>query len=380
MVKGQLEIIATFSKDIGMKFGEDVCAFLHVEKGIIKKSLPLNINHLAIQPVADGDSYKYLGIDENITYNGPLNKEKVSKEYLNRVQGVWSSELSDSNKVIAHSSFAVPIITTTIGIIDWAIDEIRQIDINTRKLLTMTGSFHPSSDVDRICMTRVKGGRGLRSIRTLYESRIISLQQHLLRNTNRNEILEYVSECEQAYIIRVGNQLLINNDITETPDAKMKSIMRKYTKVKAKEHEQQYINKKMHWYYHRRLQQNYSIDISASQQRSHKKQIRSQFEDYLGAVQDQEIATTFLVHKRQIDSGQSPTANNKCCLCKLSIEDVSHISSCSKMSTQYYLPLHHDALAIYILKAIITKNHHNERYHDLNNRSLSKSVSQSVRN
>ena len=273
----QLEIATTFSKDIGMKFGEEKCTFLQIEKGIIKKSAPLNINHLTIQPVADGDSYKYLGIDENITYNGPLNKEKVSKEYLNRVRKIWSSELSDFNKVIAHNSFAVPVITPTIGIIDWTIDEIRQVDINTRKLLTMTGSFHPNSDVDRIYMSRAKGGRGLRSIRTLYESRIISLRQHLLRNANRNEILGYVRECEQAYIIRVGNELLVNNDITETPDAKPKSLSRKYTKAKAKEHERQYIKKKMHGYYYRKLQQNDNIDISVSQKRSRTKQITSQF-------------------------------------------------------------------------------------------------------
>ena len=97
MVKRQLEIITTYSKDIGIKFGEDRCTFLHIEKGIIKKSSPININHLTIRPVADGDSYKYLGIDENIIYNGPLNKEKVSQEYLNRVRKIWSSELSDFN-------------------------------------------------------------------------------------------------------------------------------------------------------------------------------------------------------------------------------------------------------------------------------------------
>ena len=62
-----------------MKFGEQKCAFLQIEKGIIKKYAPLNINHLTIQPVADGDSYKYLGIDESITYNGPLNKEKFPR-------------------------------------------------------------------------------------------------------------------------------------------------------------------------------------------------------------------------------------------------------------------------------------------------------------
>ena len=58
MVKRELEVVTTFSKDIGIKLGEDKCAFLHIEKGSIKKFSPLNINHLTIQPVADGDSYK----------------------------------------------------------------------------------------------------------------------------------------------------------------------------------------------------------------------------------------------------------------------------------------------------------------------------------
>ena len=31
-VKRQLEIVTTFSKDIGMKFEEDKCVFLHIER------------------------------------------------------------------------------------------------------------------------------------------------------------------------------------------------------------------------------------------------------------------------------------------------------------------------------------------------------------
>ena len=105
MVKRKLEIIITTLSDvIGIKFGEDKCAFLHIEKGIIKKSSPLNINHLTIQPVADGDSYKYLGIDENIICNRPLNGEKVSKEYLNRARKIWSSELSNFKLLHATAS------------------------------------------------------------------------------------------------------------------------------------------------------------------------------------------------------------------------------------------------------------------------------------
>ena len=85
--------------------------------------------------------------------------------------------------------------------------------------------------------------------------------------------------------------------------------------------------------------------MKGSQLRLRTKQMTSHFEGYLGAIQDQEIATKYLKRKRQIDSGQQPTMNNKCHLCKSSVEDVNHvISSCPKMSARYYLPLRHDAL------------------------------------
>ena len=90
----------------------------------------------------------------------------------------------------------------------------------------------------------------------------------------------------------------------------------------------------MHEHYQRKLQQENNIDISVSQQRYHAQQIKSQFQDYLQAIQDHQIPTKFLVYKKQIDSGTSPTANDNWHLCKINIEDVTHIiSSCKKIST-----------------------------------------------
>ena len=56
---------------------------------------------------------------------------------------------------------------------------------------------------------------------------------------------------------------------------------------------------------------------------------------------------------------------NECCLCCINVEDVDHIiSSCEKISASYYLPLRHDTLAKYVLKAIIKKNHPNLNFID----------------
>ena len=104
-------------------------------KGVIDTNETLTVNGLDIAPLKSDDKYRYLGIDENISYDGPMNKERISKEYVTRVKKIWSSELSDYNKVTAHNTLAVPVETPTVGIIDWTIADIEQLDIKTRKIL-----------------------------------------------------------------------------------------------------------------------------------------------------------------------------------------------------------------------------------------------------
>ena len=49
---------------------------------LVSDGEPLVMNNLTMKPVQEGDTYKYLGIDENINYHGPINKERVSKEHF----------------------------------------------------------------------------------------------------------------------------------------------------------------------------------------------------------------------------------------------------------------------------------------------------------
>ena len=130
IIKKELELVTTFSADIGMKFGEDKCAVIRAEKGkIINYDTPLKIKNLKIKPIIEGETYRYLGQDENITYSGPVNKERVSSEYFKRVRKIWKSELSTFNKQIAHNCFAVTVLAPTFGILDWTLQNVKDIDI-----------------------------------------------------------------------------------------------------------------------------------------------------------------------------------------------------------------------------------------------------------
>ena len=93
------------------------------------------MNNLNIKPTVCGDDYQYFGTDENIAYRGPINKTHVLKEYLNCTCKIWKSELSDYNKMLAHNTFALPTITTTVGIREWSIKEINDIEIKRHKII-----------------------------------------------------------------------------------------------------------------------------------------------------------------------------------------------------------------------------------------------------
>ena len=142
---------------------------------MVDNSNPTVMNDLTIKPILSGDNYRYLGIDENIAYSGPINKTHVLKEYLNHMCKIWKSELSDYNNMLAHNTFALPTITATVGILEWSIKDFNDIDIKTHKILTMTGSLHPNSDVDKLYINRKEGGRGLKLVQILFESRVVAL-------------------------------------------------------------------------------------------------------------------------------------------------------------------------------------------------------------
>ena len=175
---------------------------------LIENTEDLNINNLNIKPIKDSDIYKYLGIDENISYVGTVNKERVMTEYLTRAKKIWQSELSSFNKVIANNTFAIPVLTNTVGIIDWTIEEIKEIDIRTRKQLMTTGNFHPNRDVDKLYLTRSQGDRGLKMVARVFENRVVAVGQYLMINSSRSNIIKFVYEQEQQNIIQIQQKLL----------------------------------------------------------------------------------------------------------------------------------------------------------------------------
>ena len=242
----------------------------------------------------------------------------------------------------------------TFGLLDWTIDEIDSIDKKTRKILTMTGNFHKNSDIDRFYMPRKLGGRGIKEIMAAYECRIVSAKQHLTQNKKNNKYLSKVIESEENGIIRIANELIKQSNIEVNENLSPRDVRQLYQQYVINTKSQKFTEKQMHGYLFKKVKEQNQIDKSTSWTTD--KYITSHFEGYAFAIHEQEINTKDLQYRRDIKSGKTPWQNNKCRLCNYCVEDITHvISSCSKMSSRYYLPLRHDVIAKTVYNEILRK-------------------------
>ena len=110
----------------------------------------------------------------------------------------------------------------------------------------------------------------------------------------------------------------------------------------------------MHGYLFKKVKEQDQINKSTSWTTD--KYIISHFEGYAFAIYKQEINTKDLQYRRDIKSGKTPSQNNKCRLCNYCVKDITQvISSCSKMSSHYYLPLRPDVIAKTVYNKILRK-------------------------
>ena len=98
--------------------------------------------------------YKYSGILKGYQIMENEMKKIFTKEYTRRMKLVLKSNLNGWNKILAINTWAVSLLTYRGGIIGWNKNELLDVNRRTRKLMTMNGALHPTSDVNRIYVPR----------------------------------------------------------------------------------------------------------------------------------------------------------------------------------------------------------------------------------
>ena len=87
------------------------------------------------------DGYKYLGALQLDSIMNREMKEKVKSEYIGKVKKLLRSQLNGENVITRMNTWAVGIIKYGAGVLEWTKEELKSIDIKTRKLMTLMGVY-----------------------------------------------------------------------------------------------------------------------------------------------------------------------------------------------------------------------------------------------
>ena len=133
------QTVRIFSEDIGMQFGFDKCAMLVMKKGKIVKSDSNELhNEKAIKSPEEGESHKYLGVLETDEVVVNEMKNKMKKAYYRRARGVLETKLNRGNNFKSVNIWPVSFARCSAEFLAWSRLQLEEIDMRTRKLLTMS--------------------------------------------------------------------------------------------------------------------------------------------------------------------------------------------------------------------------------------------------
>ena len=150
-----------FSDGAGMVFGLDKCEVLVLKRGKMVQTEGTELPDGKCMREVNLDGYKYLGVLQSDSIMNRQMKEKVKSKYNRSVKKLLRSKLNGGNVIAGMNAWAVGIIRYRAGALAWTKEELKSIDIKTRKLMTMNGSLHPRGNVGRLHLARKEGGRGL---------------------------------------------------------------------------------------------------------------------------------------------------------------------------------------------------------------------------
>ena len=300
--------VKEYSDDIGMQFGLDKCGVLVVEKGVKKRSQGITLPGGEMIKEIEEDGYKYLGVLEAEMIMEKEMKQRLKGEYYRRVRLLVRSKLYGGHMVKGINAWAVSVIRYTAGIIEWTKKELKDIDVRTRKIMTMAGVFHKKGDIDRLYLPRKEGGRGIISVEDCVKMEEKNLVKYVINSKERlfGVIKEGLSDGESGRDYK--------KRVLEERKEKLKG-KKVHGKVLGDMNE---VGEKETWQW---LQGGY---------------ITKSMEGFIMAAQEQALRTRWFRAKIQKED-----VSPKCRLCDGGDETVRHLAAgCSKLSKGPYKRRH----------------------------------------
>lgn len=333
-LQSMLEIVSNFSSSIRMSLGLDKCNILNVKHGKVIESPSMTLmNNIKIDSLGSEDSYKYLGMKQQLHINDTDLKRNYANAFYKRLNKILKTELNAKNKIKAINSWAIPVLTYTFGVLKWSTTDLEAINRKIRTIMTSFRIHHCHSALERLYLPRSEGGRGLIDLNILHNKQIIKLVNYFQNKTS--DFLEEAKQCDRNY-----TPLNLYNPRQTLPDVPSIQTMKGNLLAGVKKGK-----------YPSTLYNNPHVDKKLSTGYLTNGYLMAETEGFIHAIQDQVMKTRNYIKyimKQNIE-------NEMCRLCNLVTESIQHLSSgCKVLAPREYLNRHN--LVGHIIHQELTKN------------------------
>ena len=110
-------------------------------------------------------------------------KEKIKKEYFRRTGKLLETNSYSRNLIKGINTF----VRYSRLFLKWTREKLKQMDEETRKLITMHKALHPRDDIDRLYVSRKERERGLTNIEDSVDASIQDYRKAWMKIDNRRQ-------------------------------------------------------------------------------------------------------------------------------------------------------------------------------------------------
>ena len=165
------EIIVQTSHDTGACCGVTKCAEIIFERGKMVRGEGLQVleERMDFMDPDKNEIYKFLGIEQADGIKTKRAYERVKHEVTKRVRMLINTELNDINLVRAINAKVIPVAAYPMNVCKFSNGELKELDQVIKREMRSGNILGKQGSDGRFYLKRKDGGRGIKSMRDVYQ-------------------------------------------------------------------------------------------------------------------------------------------------------------------------------------------------------------------
>ena len=199
------EIIVQASHDTGACYGVAKCAEIVFERGKMVRGEGLQVleERMSSMDPDENEVYKFLGIEQDDGIKTRKVFERVKDEVTKRVRMLTKTGLNDVNLVRAINAKVIPVAAYVMNICKFNNGELKELgQVIKREMRAIIILGKQGSD-ERLYLKREDGGRGIKSMRVVYQETTLRVVCHMACWTN-----DWIKTAWRRETLKEGNSIV----------------------------------------------------------------------------------------------------------------------------------------------------------------------------